>query len=102
MTEAFGGADIVYPKSWAPMAVMRDLLLRTSDNSGTWAISDGYGYMDVLDAYNAAVLATDVDVADFPVTQVAPAAFVAHADVTVEGVRVESGLLAADFAATLT
>jgi hypothetical protein len=80
---------------------MRDLLLRTSDNAGTWANSDGYGYMDILDAYNAAVLVTDVDAADFPVTQVIPAAFVAHADVTVEGVRVESGLLAGDFIATV-
>lgn len=90
-----------FPALRGQPAVTRDLLVRTSDNGGAWANSDGYGYMDVLDAYNDAALAADVDAGGFPVTQVAPAAFVAHADVTVEGIRVESGLLAADFAATV-
>ncbi|MEI6593192.1 MAG: knotted carbamoyltransferase YgeW [Holophagaceae bacterium] len=36
MDEAFEGADIVYPKSWAPYHVMerRTQLLKTSDNAG--------------------------------------------------------------------
>ena len=36
MAEAFDGADIVYPKSWAPFAVMeqRTELLRTGDHAG--------------------------------------------------------------------
>ncbi len=36
MEEAFEGADIVYPKSWAPYAVMeeRTLLLRAGDEAG--------------------------------------------------------------------
>ena len=36
MDEAFEGADIVYPKSWAPYRVMerRTQLLKTSDNAG--------------------------------------------------------------------
>jgi knotted carbamoyltransferase YgeW len=36
MEEAFQGADIVYPKSWAPFAVMeqRTKLLRASDHAG--------------------------------------------------------------------
>jgi knotted carbamoyltransferase YgeW len=35
MTDAFGGADIVYPKSWAPMAVMqeRTRLLRARETA---------------------------------------------------------------------
>ena len=36
MTEAFDGADVVYPKSWAPYAVMekRTELLRNNDTAG--------------------------------------------------------------------
>lgn len=36
MAEAFAGADVVYPKSWAPMAVMRERpkLLRAGDKAG--------------------------------------------------------------------
>lgn len=36
MAEAFTGADVVYPKSWAPMAVMRERprLLRAGDKAG--------------------------------------------------------------------
>jgi len=36
MEEAFAGADVVYPKSWAPMAVMRQRpkLLRAGDKAG--------------------------------------------------------------------
>jgi len=90
-----------YPALKGRPDVVRDLLQRTADNAGVWANSDGYGYMDVLDAYGAAVLALAIDEEDFPVTRTAPAAFDARADVTIEGVRIASELLAADFAATV-
>ncbi len=40
MEEAFAGADVVYPKSWAPMAVMRERpkLLRAGDQAGLSAL----------------------------------------------------------------
>ncbi len=40
MEEAFAGADVVYPKSWAPMAVMRERpkLLRAGDQQGLRAL----------------------------------------------------------------
>ncbi|MBI1849434.1 MAG: S8 family serine peptidase [Planctomycetes bacterium] len=82
-------------------AIVRDLVRRTADAGGTWNDSSGYGFIDVLDATHAAVLATALDAGDFPVTQVTPAAFAAHATVTVEGVDVTSGLGASSFVATI-
>jgi len=40
MAEAFAGADVVYPKSWAPMAVMRERtrLLRSGETAGLAAL----------------------------------------------------------------
>ncbi len=80
-------------------AAVRNLVSRTADN-GIWNQDSGFGYMDVLDAYNGAVLVVDPDEGDFPVLQVTPAAYVAHVDVSIEGVEVTSGLTVSTFTAT--
>ncbi len=90
-----------YPALRGRPAIFRDLLERSSDNAGSWDKNDGYGFMDVFDAYSSAVIAVALDGGEFPVTQPVPAAFDAHAAVTVEGVCVDSGLVPGDFSVTI-